>query len=332
MPKFRIAVDMYGGDNGMACVVNAVLSASEKLDENVEFVLCGGENEIKAEFSKIRPNFLFESERFSVCDSQPLSDIKTNVSRIWRNFPDCSIVKCVSLQKNDDVSVSFSAGDTGALYSSSLFLLGKETGIDRAAIAAIIPTIAEKPAVLLDVGANAECSAKHLFQFAILGEKYCRKIIRENKPKIGLLNIGSETHKGTRAVQNAAEMIDKFFGERFAGFVEGGEIFDGKVGVIVCDGFCGNAILKTSESLSHLIRKKIENLLPPEAIEKMRQFNSAYHACAPILGVNGNVFKAHGNSSSETLARAIVKSVEMSMRNYETDSLPEITYDSLTIF
>jgi glycerol-3-phosphate acyltransferase PlsX len=171
MPQIRIAVDMHGGDNGIKNVARAVLSASENLNENVGFVLCGRESEIKTEFSKICTDFSFESGRFFICDSQPVSDIKTNVSRIWRTAPDSSIVKCVSLQKNKEVSVSLSAGDTGVLYSSALFLLGKELGIDRAALAVTIPTMSEKSAILLDVGANAECSAKHLFQFSVLGEK-----------------------------------------------------------------------------------------------------------------------------------------------------------------
>jgi glycerol-3-phosphate acyltransferase PlsX len=310
MSKIRIAVDMYGGDSGIQNVANAVLCASQKLDENVGFVLCGRQDEITAEFSKISSDSLLKSERFSICDSQPILNIKTNVSRIWRNSPNISTVKCILLQKNKDVSVSVSAGDTGVLYSSALFLLGREAGIDRAALAVVIPTISEKPAILLDVGANAECSAKHLFQFAVLGEKYCRKVTGENKPNIGLLNIGSETHKGTIAVKDAAEMIKKTYGEQFVGSIEGGEIFDGKVDVIVCDGFCGNAILKTSESLYYFIQKKIGNLLPPEAIKKMQQFNRAAYGCAPILGLKGNVFKAHGNSSVETFSCAIIKAVE----------------------
>jgi glycerol-3-phosphate acyltransferase PlsX len=243
-----------------------------------------------------------------------LSGINSNVSRLWRTFPNSSLVKCVWLQKNKEADASLSAGDTGALYASSLFLLGKEPKIDRAALAIIIPTISEKSAVLLDIGANAECSAKHLYQFATLGEKYCRKALKPKElPKIGLLNIGSEAHKGTNAVKDAAVMIKKEFGEQFAGFIEGDKIFDGDVDVIVCDGFCGNVVLKTSESLYHFIQKKIGNLLPPDAIKKMQQFNGATYGSSPILGVNGNVFKAHGNSSVEAFSWAIIKAVKSSI-------------------
>ncbi|MDR0305137.1 MAG: phosphate acyltransferase [Chitinispirillales bacterium] len=321
MSKVRIAVDMYGGDNGISAVVCAVLSASEKLGNEVGFVLCGEQDRIIAEFLKIRPDFSFESGRFSICNSQPVSDIKTNISRIWRTQPDSSIVKCVLLQKNKEASISLSAGDTGVLYSAALFLLGRDPGIDRAALAVAIPTVRDKSTVLLDVGANAECSAKHLFQFAVLGEKYYKKIAEENKkPKIGLLNIGNETYKGTITVKYSAKMIKKKYGKQFIGFVEGGEIFEGKADVIVCDGFCGNAILKTSESLYYFIHKKIGNLLQPEAIEEMQLFNKSTYGCAPILGLRGNVFKAHGNSSADALSCAIIKAVESSV-NYETDNL-----------
>ena len=301
---------MHGGDGGVAAFSRAVLKASEKLDESVSFTLCGLESEIKEEFSKICPDIDFDSERFGICDSKPQGNVYINISRLWRTSPDSSIIKCVWLQKDKKVCASLSAGDTGTLYSSALFLLGREAGIDRAALAIAIPTISDKQAVLLDIGANAECSARHLFHFGILGEKYCRKSVKDGKPKIGILNIGRETYKGTVAVKEAAAMMKKEFGEQFFGFIEGGEIFDGKVDVIVCDGFCGNAILKTSESLYHFIQMKIQNLLPPEAVKKMQQFNTASYGCAPILGLKGNVFKAHGNSSVDTLSRAIVKAVE----------------------
>jgi len=301
---------MHGGDGGVCVLSKAVLSASQKLDESVSFTLCGAEAEIKAEFSKICADIVFNSERFSICDSKPQGNAINNISRLWRTAHDLSIIKCVLLQKDKKVCASFSAGDTGTLYSSALFLLGREAGIERAALAIAMPTISEKQTVLLDIGANAECSPRHLFHFGILGEKYYRKITKESKPKIGILNIGRETYKGTVAVREAAAMMKKEFGEQFFGFVEGNEIFDGKVDVIVCDGFCGNAILKTSESLYHFIQMKIQNLLPPEAIKKMQQFNSSSYGCAPILGLKGNVFKAHGNSSVEALSRAIIKAVE----------------------
>jgi len=314
MPKFRIAVDMHGGDGGIAVSCRAVTAAAEILDKNVSFVLCGNENEIKSEFSKIGSEFQENCERFSVCNSLPLGDIKSDVSRLWRKAPNSSLVKCISLQKNKQVNASLSAGDTGALYASSLFLLGREPKIDRAALAITIPTISEKQVVLLDIGANVECTAKHLFQFAVLGEKYCRKILNlAEKPKIGLLNIGSEAYKGTNAVKDAAVLIKKRFGCQFAGFIEGDKIFDGEVDVIVCDGFVGNAVLKTSESLYHFIQKKIGNLLPPDAIKKMQQFNGATYGSSPVLGVKGNVFIAHGNSSVEALSCAIVRAVKSLM-------------------
>lgn len=315
MQKFRLALDMHGGDGKVAVTVRAVMAASEKLDGNVEFVLCGSENEIKNEFLKIDSEFDFDkSEQFSFCDSVALGSIKNNVSRLWRTASDSSLVKCISLQKNNLVNASLSAGDTGALYVSSLFLLGREPKIDRAALAITIPTISEKSAVLLDIGANAECSAKHLLQFAILGERYYRKVINSGvPPKIGLLNIGSESYKGTNVVKDAAVLIKKEFGGQFAGFVEGNEIFDGNIDVVVCDGFVGNAVLKTSESLYHFIKKKIGNLLPLEAIKKMQQFNAESYGSSQILGVKGNVFVAHGNSTVEALSCAIIKAVKSSI-------------------
>lgn len=315
MPKFRLAIDMHGGDGGVAVLSKAVLAASEKLDESISFVLCGNETEIKNEFSKIDSEFYKKnSERFSISDSIALDEIKSNVSRLWRNVPNSSLVKCVSLQKNKFVNASLSAGDTGALYASALFLLGREPKIDRAALATIIPTITDKSAVLLDIGANAECTAKHLFQFAVLGEKYCKKTLKPKQlPRIGLLNIGSEAHKGTNTVKDAAVLIKKEFGEQFVGFVEGDKIFDGNIDVIVCDGFSGNVVLKTCESLYHFIQKKIGDHLPPEAIKEMQQFNGATYGSSPILGIKGNVFKAHGNSSVEALSCAIIKAVKFSI-------------------
>jgi glycerol-3-phosphate acyltransferase PlsX len=239
---------------------------------------------------------------------QVIPDDET-VSRVWRNYQNSSLVASIALQKEGVVDASLSAGETGALFSTALFLLGREKGVSRPALAATLPTQTGQNVLLLDVGANLECRGSHLVDFAKLGEKHMRALRGGVAPRVALLNVGHEASKGTRAVRECAEILSSDL-ENYVGFIEGSYLLSGDADVVVCDGFTGNAMLKLSESVFQFVKKHLAESLTGEALDKMELFNADLYGSVPVLGVNGHVFKAHGGSSINALTHAIITAVK----------------------
>ncbi len=209
-----------------------------------------------------------------------------------------------------------SAGNTGAVVACALLLLGRLPGVRRPAIATTVPT-PSGGAVLLDVGANSDCTPQHLVQFGIMGDIYARKVLGRAEPKVGLLNIGEESIKGNEVVRNTYPLLEATH-LKFIGNVEGRDIFKGGVDVVVCDGFVGNVVLKFSESVVHLItslfrelvvsnvRGKLGALLMRPMLRRMAlKLDYAEYGGAPLLGVDGAVIIAHGSSSPKAIKNAI---------------------------
>lgn len=305
----RIAVDAMGGDFAPAEIVKGAVIAS--LDFPIEIFLVGKEQAIKRELSHYRQQgkiTVINASEVITNDDPPVQSV--------RQKKDSSLNVAISLVKNKTANAAVSAGNTGALMTSALFTLGRIPGVERPAIATIFPT-RKGPVLLLDMGANVDCKPKHLLQFAEMGVQYAKYVMHLPNPRVGLLNIGEEKEKGNELVVQTWPLL-KESKINFIGNVEAKEIVSGKVDVIVCDGFVGNLILKFGEATSefiveafkkeltkNLITKFAALLLFPALSNLKKSIDYEEFGGAPLLGVNGIVFKAHGRAKAKAIKNAI---------------------------
>ncbi len=305
----RIALDAMGGDFAPAEIVKGAVLASTELP--VSIILVGDEARLRRELSRYHKKgdlSIFHASEVIGNDEPPVAAVKQKKNS--------SINVAVSLVKTGSADAVISAGNTGALMTAALFGLGRVPGVERPAIATIFPTPAG-PILLLDMGANVDCKPKHLQQFAEMGAQYAEHVMHIKNPRIGLLNIGEEKEKGNELVVQSWPLL-KEAQINFVGNVEAKEILSGKVDVIVCDGFVGNLILKFGESISDfvvtLLKKELSKnfvtkfaaflLLPALGnIKKSIDYDEA--GGAPMLGINGVVFKAHGRARAKAVKNAV---------------------------
>ena len=312
-----IALDAMGGDSSPAAEVEgAVLAAREY---NAEIVLVGDEKLLRSELDKYRTAGL----PITICHASQRVEMHESPVSVLRKKKDSSIVVATKLVRDEKASAVVSAGHTGAAMAASLLILGPVKGVERPAIAAILPTL-EGVAVMLDVGANVDCKPKHLYQFAIMGHAYAVKMLQKENPRIGLLSIGEEDTKGNILTRETFRYL-KNSPLNFIGNVEGKDVYSGSADVIVCDGFIGNVALKISEAvadtmgkmLSREIRKsssgKIGYLLLKKAFASFKKkVDYAEYGGAPLLGVNGVSIICHGRSTPKAIKNAIRMSVKLS--------------------
>ena len=309
MSSITLSIDVHGGDYGIQNVMPAVAKVLRESNQTFRLALCGRKSEIEQTISEMRLDSFVESGRIFIVSAEQEVPKGESVSRIWRNYPESSLVKAIAIQNDGIANASLSAGDTGALFASSVFVLGRQDTISRPALAATLPTETGKTVLLLDVGASLDCNPEHLLGFGQMGYAYMKLLNREQDPKIGLLNVGTEEHKGTVKIRRANELFVQSC-PGYIGYVEGGDMLRGNCSVVVCDGFIGNALLKNSESLFSFMKKQIAGYISGSASAKLDLFNSEIYGSVPILGLNGHVFKAHGGSSINALTHAIATALK----------------------
>lgn len=305
----RIAVDAMGGDHAPAEIIKGAVLASVELP--IRIILVGDRQKIETELRRCRK----KGDISVVHASETIGNNEPPVAAV-KQKKDSSINVAVGLVKNREADAVVSAGNTGALMAAGLFGLGRIAGVERPAIAAIFPT-PSGPILLLDMGANVDCKPKHLQQFAEMGSQYAEHVMRKQSPRVGLLNIGEEKEKGNELVMQSWTLL-KEAKINFVGNVEAKEILAGKVDVIVCDGFVGNLILKFGESISDFILTLFKKELAKNIISKFAAFlllpalagikkSVDYDEAggAPMLGINGIVFKAHGRAKAKAIKNAI---------------------------
>jgi len=317
--KITIAIDAMGGDHAPKMVLKGANKALNRFPQ-VEFLLFGSEPEIAPLLAKM-PRLaqrctVHHTDEVITGDAKPSQALRTGKkSSMWL------AIDSVAQGQADGV---VSAGNTGALMVMSKFMLRMIPGIDRPAIASLIPTIRGE-SVMLDLGANIECSAENLVQFAVMGDAFARTVLGLVQPSVGLLNVGSEELKGNDAVRAAAQRLrEEGSPVRFHGFVEGNDIGAGAVDVVVTDGFTGNVALKTAEgtakffaellraSFSHSIRAQIGYLFAAAALKKFKQrVDPRRYNGAVFLGLNGIAVKSHGGTDALGFANAIGVAVDM---------------------
>ncbi len=302
-----------GGDFAPFEVIKGALLALAE-NKNLEIVLVGRFEEIKKELGTENKRITIErAEEVIEMDEPPTQAIKSKLRS--------SIVIGTRMVREGKGDAFVSAGNTGAVVAASLLNIGRIKGISRPAIGIVIPT-PTRPVVLIDAGANADCKPENLYHFALLGKVYIQSLHSVSQPKIGLLNIGEEKGKGNELTKEAYKLLESS-NLNFIGNIEGGEIFQGKADVVVCDGFTGNVILKVAEGLAETLMaevkeavgstlfSKIGGLLVKPSFKKLAQrLSYDEYGGAKLLGINGVVVISHGKSNAKAIKNAIQFSYE----------------------
>jgi glycerol-3-phosphate acyltransferase PlsX len=327
----RIAVDAMGGDMGPGVIVAGAAEAVQEHPGEFEIAIVGQRDLIEPAMSE----FGDHRSSIEIVHASEVIEMSESPTSAFRKKKDSSIAVATRLIKEGRAEAMVSAGNTGAVVATALVTIGRLPGISRPAISTLWPN-KKDGAVVLDVGANHECTPKNLVQFGVMGEAFARYQLEIEKPRVGLLNIGEERSKGNELVRDAYVLLENE-GLNFVGNVEGRDVFEGAADVVVCDGFVGNIILKFSESmysfLAHMVKEEINKgfvakagaLLMKGAFDGVRsQLDYAEYGGAPLLGVNGITIISHGRSSSRAIKNAILaakKSVETEINRHIEERL-----------
>jgi phosphate acyltransferase len=312
----RIAIDAMGGEGGVSVTLPAALQALE-LNSDLSITLVGDKSQIEPYLRSVSPSI---TERLSIDHTLDVISDEDKPSHVLRNGKTTSMYKAVQLLQEGQVEAMVSAGNTGALLMIGRHLIKTITGIQKPAIVASIPG-ATRQCFLLDVGANPDCDAQQLFEFAVMGSVLAESLQGE-VATVGLLNIGSEQFKGTEEVRDAADLMSRCPALDYIGFIEANELFEGKADVVVCDGFVGNVTIKTSAGVANIVKKLLSSQIFTDSTSaasnesKTKLFSSLSEQINPhrfngasLLGLQGSIVKSHGNATIEGFAYAIQQAV-----------------------
>ncbi|HUB86675.1 MAG TPA: phosphate acyltransferase PlsX [Verrucomicrobiae bacterium] len=308
----RIAVDVMGGDHGCGVVIAGAKLALEAGEKISRLFLVGDQAAIHAAL----PPRGFRNHRVKIIHASEVVEMGDKPAIALRKKKDSSIARAAQLVRDGEADALVSLGNTGGIFAAATFKVGRIEGVDRGCIATVIPRQGNE-FVLLDAGANVECKPFHLAQFAVMGSVYSREVLGRRNPRVGVLSIGTEDSKGNE-LSLAAFQLCKKLNLNFIGNVEGHDLFKDHVDVVVCDGFVGNIVLKTSESLAvamfsmlkrelmHSAQRQIGAFLAKGAFQTIRKrMDPEVYGGAPLLGFNGLVFKAHASARERAIASAI---------------------------
>jgi glycerol-3-phosphate acyltransferase PlsX len=317
----RIAIDAMGGDTGPTAMIAGASRALRK-DPSLRFTFYGDEAAVAAELEH-NPNL---RSKVSVVHSPEAIAASEKPSQAIRRARITSMGMAINAVKENHADAALSGGNTGALMAMSKLALRTMPGIDRPALAALLPTLGDSDMIMLDLGANTECDAQNLVQFAVMGAAYARTVLDLAKPRVKLLNIGTEELKGTDELKDAAALLREadYLPFRFDGFTEGDQLSRGAVDVVVTDGFSGNIALKTAEGTARFVtdllrrafksslRSKAGFALSRPALNLLKHhLDPNNHNGAVFLGLNGLVVKSHGSATPKGVANAIHVSARM---------------------
>ena len=321
----RIAVDAMGGDTAPQAEIAGALQALKSLPDGFLIQLVGRSDVINSELAKY-PDA--DRSRLEIHEAAEVIGMAEKPLAAVRSKRKSSIVIGLGLQKAGASDAFVSAGNTGALLAASTLLLGLHDGVERATVATLFPT-ANQPVLVLDGGANVDCSPRELVGFAYLGSVYMRDVLRRPSPTVGLLNVGEEEEKGTATVKEAHRLFREDRRLNYVGNLEGRDILGGhprhgRLDVVVCDGFVGNVVLKFYESVMFLVRHLAEEGAPDmwerkEIRSAFRMLDYSQYGGAPLLGVKGVSIICHGSSNPNAIRHAIrvaVQSVEVGLAGH----------------
>jgi glycerol-3-phosphate acyltransferase PlsX len=309
---YRIALDAMGGDHGLSVVVPAALAAIKQYPD-ISIILVGDEGQIQTALTDNKAQL---SERLTIQHASQVVQMDEAPAVALKSKKDSSMRVTINLVKAGSADAAVSAGNTGALMATGRFVLKTLPGIDRPAICTILPN-ANGHVHMLDLGANVDSEAEHLYQFALMGSELTKALDNNANPKVGLLNIGQEAIKGNEQVK-AANLLLRDSSLNYIGYVEGDDIYHGNVDVVVCDGFVGNVALKTSEGLAKMVSNQLKKEYSANIFTKLaalisypvlksfrHKFDPRRYNGASLLGLQGIVVKSHGGADSVAYANAI---------------------------
>jgi glycerol-3-phosphate acyltransferase PlsX len=321
----RIALDVMGGDNAPAVEIEGVSRALSELGQDVLFQLVGLPAVIEAELAK-HPDI--DRSRIEIIEATEVIGPADKPLVAIRKKQNSSIVLGLGLQKAGKSDAFVSSGNTGAILAASTMLLRLHDGVERATVATPFPT-ADRPVIVVDGGANVDCSPRELQSFAYLGSVYVRDIMRVDKPVVGLLNIGEEDEKGNAVTKETHRLLLESKGINYIGNIEGNDMIAGHskfghVDVVVSDGFVGNILLKFYESVARLVLRLVKDNAPDilerdDVQEVFRVLDYAEYGGAPLLGIKGITIICHGSSTANAIKSALrvaVQAVEAGLSDH----------------
>lgn len=312
----NVALDAMGGDNApMEMVKGAVDAVSSRKD--IKVLLVGKEDIVSEELKK----YSYPQEQIEVVHASEMIETAESPVNAIRRKKDSSMVVGLKLVKTGAADAFISAGNSGALMVGGQTIIGRIKGVSRAPFGALMPTAAG-PSLLIDSGANVDVRSSHLLQFARMGSIYMEHVIGISNPRVGIVNIGAEEHKGNALVKETFPLLKACGDINFIGSVEARDIPQGAADVIVCDGFTGNVVLKMFEGVGSTLIKQLKKglmsglktkigamLIKPALKDVLKTFDASEHGGAPILGLHGLVVKTHGNATHLEIKNAIVQCV-----------------------
>ena len=317
----KIAIDAMGGDFGPEPVIEGVVQALE--EKKFMPILVGDKTEI---LSLLPQYYIDKVEIVDASDVISMSDQATNALR----RKDSSIYKAVELVRNKEADAVVSAGHSGATMTLATLRMGRLPHISKPALATLMPSTAPIKTLVLDVGAVTDCTPQNLYEFGAMGEAYVQKILGVASPRVGLLSNGSEDSKGNALTKEAFTLLKELDG--FVGNIEGKDIFNGKVNVVVCDGFTGNILLKTSEgvvtTVFDLMKQHIRKSLPAKIgallmrkkvfANMKKQIDKDEYGGAPLLGIDGCAIISHGASNAKAIKNAVFQAIAYTQSDVNT--------------
>jgi glycerol-3-phosphate acyltransferase PlsX len=313
----KVAIDCMGGDHGAHVTVPAVLGVMRR-DPAVSFILVGRQDLIQRELAALH---FVPDARVRIEHASEMVEMNESPVAAMRGKKDSSMRVAVNLVERGEAAACVSAGNTGALMAISRFVLKMLPGIDRPAIATLLPT-SKGHTYVLDLGANVNCEPEHLLQFGIMCSELVSSVEKNPRPTVGLLNIGVEDIKGNEQVKQAAELM-RASGLNFHGYVEGDDIYKGTTDIVVCDGFVGNIALKTSEGLAQMLATYLREEFNRNAFTKLiglvaspvigafkKRVDHRRYNGATLLGLRGIVIKSHGSADTFAFEFAIQRAID----------------------
>jgi glycerol-3-phosphate acyltransferase PlsX len=316
----KIAIDAMGGDFGPEPIIEGIIQALDETDNIFKPILVGDRDELLLHIPEF---YLNKVEIIQASDVISMSDSATDALK----RKESSIYKAVELVRNREADAVVSAGHSGATMAVSTLRIGRLKNVSKPALATLMPNINEGKTLLLDVGAVVECKPQNLYEFGVMGRAYAQQILNIDSPKVGLLANGEEESKGNELTKASFTLLKDT--EGFIGNVEGRDIFNGNVDVVICDGFTGNIVLKASEgvvsTIFDMMKKNIKKSIPAKfgaLLMKKRVFTNlkkqvdyAEYGGAPLLGVNGCAIVSHGSSNAKAIKNAIYQAISFSRSN-----------------
>lgn len=318
--NLTISLDIMGGDKGPLITIPAAIMAIQQMP-NLHLILCGNESLISQELVKQQQ---INNPQFSICHSTEVVEMDELPASALRNKKNSSMRKALDLVRDKMAQACVSAGNTGALFSIAHYVLKMLPGVERPALISALPTHNDdKHVFMLDLGANVFCDSNVLYQFAIMGSVLAEEVDGIKSPKVALLNMGTESIKGSDHIKfTAAKLIDNPH-INYIGFVEGNDILSNKADVIVCDGFVGNVALKTCEGVALMVYSKFKSILSQHLFTRLlgklfsstikklfKSLNPDQYNGASLIGLRGIVVKSHGNASSLAFLAAIIEAAK----------------------